>query len=173
MQPHSTRDTLYRHAVDSHELCVLGLQKLLAGMRDRGASAAVLEVEAKAAAMDFTEYVEFDVMVFTNSHEDPLTDECIGAPGSSHAAVLDLFEGARMQGKWPLLSFGFDSIIPGMAHHCLIRLTTGSCQSRVDVSSCSHLHDQLCYTLICCTSHDLRQAAHDEPCSTGCCRQTN
>lgn len=47
------------------------LQKLLAGMRDRGATAAVLEVDLEAQATGSLEWVEPTIAVFTNSGDDP------------------------------------------------------------------------------------------------------
>lgn len=47
------------------------LQRLLAGMRDRGATAAVLEVDSEAQATGSLQWVEPTIAVFTNSGEDP------------------------------------------------------------------------------------------------------
>lgn len=47
------------------------LQRLLAGMRDRGATAAVLEVDSEAQATGSLQWVEPTIAVFTNSVEDP------------------------------------------------------------------------------------------------------
>ena len=47
------------------------LQKLLAGMRDRGATAAVLEVDTEAQATGSLEWVEPTIAVFTNTGDDP------------------------------------------------------------------------------------------------------
>lgn len=52
-------------------LRALLLQRLLAGMRDRGATAAVLEVDAEAQATGSTQWVEPSIAVFTNCGEDP------------------------------------------------------------------------------------------------------
>lgn len=47
------------------------LQQLLAGMRDRGATAAVLEVDSEAQATGCLQWVEPTIAVFTNLGDDP------------------------------------------------------------------------------------------------------
>lgn len=49
---------------------LLCLQKVLAGMRDRGATAAVVEVDAEAQATGCLQWVEPTIAVFTNLGED-------------------------------------------------------------------------------------------------------
>jgi UDP-N-acetylmuramyl tripeptide synthase len=52
-------------------LAVPVLQHLLAGMRDRGATSAVLEVDSEAQATGSLQWVEPTIAVFTNLGDDP------------------------------------------------------------------------------------------------------
>lgn len=52
-------------------MCLVLLQKVLAGMRDRGATAAVLEVDTEALATGSLAWVEPTISVFTNLGDDP------------------------------------------------------------------------------------------------------
>lgn len=64
-------------------------QKLLAGMRDRGANAAVLEVDTEAQATGSLQWVQPTISVFTNLGDDPssmFSSKEVGA-NSSCAAV--------------------------------------------------------------------------------------
>jgi len=47
------------------------VQNLLAGMRDRGGTAAVLEVDTEAQATGSLEWVEPTIAVYTNLGDDP------------------------------------------------------------------------------------------------------
>lgn len=54
---------------------VTQLQKLLASMRDRGATAAVVECSVSGIAGGSTEWLEPNIAVFTNLGDDPIDME--------------------------------------------------------------------------------------------------
>lgn len=52
----------------------LTCQKVLAGMKDRGATAAVMEVSLQALSDDRLDWVDFDVLVYTSTSDEVLDD---------------------------------------------------------------------------------------------------
>ncbi|GBF91369.1 hypothetical protein Rsub_04109 [Raphidocelis subcapitata] len=79
-----------------HDMDGMRLQKLLAGMRDRGATAAVVEASAEALVQGWMEYVDADVVVWTCFEEEPR--HIALHRGSSEAYLeskLSLFEAMR------------------------------------------------------------------------------
>jgi hypothetical protein len=71
--------------------CVL--QKVLAGMRDRGATAAVVEVDAEAQATGCLQWVEPTIAVFTNLGEDTnsmFSSKEVGSSDSSDSRSIGI-----------------------------------------------------------------------------------
>jgi hypothetical protein len=62
----------------------LKLQKLLAGMRDRGATAAVLECTPEASSLGHLDWLDLDVAIFTNF--SPAAAELLCGPGGELAS---------------------------------------------------------------------------------------
>lgn len=55
------------------------LQRMLAGMRDRGATAAVVECTASSIVGGSTAWLEPSIAVFTNVGDDPVDLEVFGS----------------------------------------------------------------------------------------------
>ena len=85
----------------------LKLQKLLAGMRDRGATAAVLECPPEAMAQGHMDWVDLDVAIFTNFSDAAAVLACgpnsaLQEPEAVLAAYAELFAGmvGVVAGRW-------------------------------------------------------------------------
>jgi UDP-N-acetylmuramyl tripeptide synthase len=78
-------------------VCALLLcpQKLLGGMRDRGATAAVLELTSEALGMGATRYTDIDLAIWSNHGDDPEAVLLHGSPEAYLEANLSLLEQLR------------------------------------------------------------------------------
>ncbi|KAI8466586.1 MAG: Mur ligase [Monoraphidium minutum] len=82
-----------KYSIDyTHDMDGVKIQKLLSGMRDRGATVGVLEASTEALSRGWLEYVDIDVGVWTCFEEDPRHVALHGSVEAYLDSKLKMFE---------------------------------------------------------------------------------